>query len=132
MPERCVVGGCSNVKDINNGISLHRIPFFEDERTEAKRRRKKWIEFVSRKRAKWTSSKTSVICSVHFLPDDFIHAVLSGLDVGLKRRLIEDSIGTVPVPSVYLKEASEPLVSSGSRRNQRMVSHSTILLFSYF
>ena len=27
MPERCVVGHCSNVRDSAKGISLHKIPF---------------------------------------------------------------------------------------------------------
>ena len=125
MPERCVVGGCSNMKDLDNGISLHRIPFFNDERTEAKRRRKTWVEFVHRKRAKWVPSKTSVICSVHLLPDDFAtrYAVLPDLMGGIKRRLLEDDIGVVPVPSLYVKESSQPVASSSrSRRSQRMVS----------
>ena len=51
MPERCVVAGCSNIKDVTNRISLHLIPFFDDDRPEVKRRRRKWVEFVNRKRA---------------------------------------------------------------------------------
>ena len=45
--------------------------FFEDDRPEAKRRREKWVDFVKQKRAKWQPSKRSVICSVHFKPEDF-------------------------------------------------------------
>ena len=71
MPTICVAAGCSNQKDKAKGISLHVIPFFEDERPEAKRRRKKWVDFVKQKRAKWQPSKHSVICSVHFKPEDF-------------------------------------------------------------
>ena len=62
---------CSNQKDKAKGISLHVIPFFEDEQPEAKRRRKKWVNFVRQKRAKWQPSKHSVTCSVHFKPEDF-------------------------------------------------------------
>ena len=36
MSERCVVAGCSTIKDVKNGISWHRIPFFNDECPEAK------------------------------------------------------------------------------------------------
>ena len=34
MPEVCVAAGCSNQKDEVKGISLHVIPFFEDDRPE--------------------------------------------------------------------------------------------------
>ena len=72
MPHRCVVGGCSNVRSLENGIALHAIPFYGDERPEAKKRRKRWIDFVRLKRAQWEPSKSSVICSKHFKPDDFV------------------------------------------------------------
>jgi len=39
-------------KDDVQGTSLHEIPFFEDDRPEAKRRRKKRVGFVEQKRAK--------------------------------------------------------------------------------
>ena len=35
MPTICVAACCSNQKDEAKGISLHVIPFFEDERPEA-------------------------------------------------------------------------------------------------
>ena len=44
MPNRCVVEGCSNVANPAGGISLHFIPFAGDERPEAKRRRKQWVD----------------------------------------------------------------------------------------
>ena len=34
MPNKSVVGGCSNVADAKQGISLHFIPFAGDERPE--------------------------------------------------------------------------------------------------
>ena len=71
MPDRCVVFGCSNRADAEKGISLHRIPFWNDERPEAKRRRKIWVNFVVTKRANWAPSKFSAICSEHFVPDDY-------------------------------------------------------------
>ena len=69
MPNRCVVGGCSNVASPAEGISLHFIPFAGDERPEAKRRRKQWVDFVRNKRAKWNPDipvvrTTHGICSV--------------------------------------------------------------------
>lgn len=45
--------------------------FFEDDHPEAKRWRKKWVDFVKQKRPKWQPSKRSVICSLQFKPEDF-------------------------------------------------------------
>ena len=111
---------------MTNGISLHRIPFFDDDRPEAKRRRRKWVEFVNRKRAKWLPSKSSAVCSVHFMPEDFTtcFGALPGMKEGVKRRLIEDDVGVVPVSSVYAEDISEIDGSwSLSRRNRRMVGY---------
>jgi len=52
MPAICVAAGFSNLKDDVQGTSLYEIPFFEDDRLEAKRRRKKRVGFVKQKRAK--------------------------------------------------------------------------------
>ena len=71
MPTVCVAPGCSNQRDESRGIALHIIPFFNDERAEAKRRRKKWVDFVKQKRVKWEPSRHSVICSVYFKLEDF-------------------------------------------------------------
>jgi len=40
MPHRYAVGGCSNVRSSENGIALHTIPFYSDERLEAKKQGK--------------------------------------------------------------------------------------------
>ena len=52
------------------------------------------IEFVNRKRAKWLPSKLSVVCSLHFMPEDFVNrfVALPELNEGLQRKLIEDDI----------------------------------------
>ena len=71
MPTRCVAAGCGNVKNPKEGISMHFIPYYGDERPEPERRRKKWVDFVKQKRARWEPSKTSVLCSLHFKPEDF-------------------------------------------------------------
>ena len=70
MPKRCVVGGCGYMADKERGISVHFVPYFGDERPEAKKRRKRWIDFVNLRRSQWTPTKFSVICSAHFKPDD--------------------------------------------------------------
>ena len=73
MPGCCVVRGCSNTASLEHCIALHRIPLYGDTRSEAKKRRKRWIDFVKMKRGKWEPSKSSVICSRHFQPTDFEH-----------------------------------------------------------
>ena len=45
MPGRCVVGGCSNTNNIQEGIGLHTIPFYGEDRPEAKKCRKRWLDF---------------------------------------------------------------------------------------
>jgi len=75
MPQRYVVGGCSNVRSSENRIALHTIPFYGDERLEAKKRRKRWIDFFRQKPEKLAGrdpSKSLVICSKHFKADDFV------------------------------------------------------------
>ena len=61
MPTRCVAAGCG----------MHFIPYYGDEWPEPKRRRKKWVDFLKQKRARWEPSEMSVLCSVHFKAEDF-------------------------------------------------------------
>ena len=77
VPFYCVAANCTNKASLNDGISLDTIPYFNDERAEAKRRRKVWVDFISAERLfvvctvedLW--SKTSTICSHHFTPEDY-------------------------------------------------------------
>ena len=62
MPTRCVAGGCSNTPDLEKGIALS-LPSFGDDRPQAKKRQKRWVDFVKQKRAKWEPSKNSAIYS---------------------------------------------------------------------
>jgi type I site-specific restriction endonuclease len=39
MPFYCVAANCTNKACLKDGISLHNIPYFNDEHAEAKRRR---------------------------------------------------------------------------------------------
>jgi hypothetical protein len=53
MPFYCVAANCTNKACLKDGISLHNIPYFNaidfnDEHAEAKRRRKVWVDFVSK------------------------------------------------------------------------------------
>ena len=124
MPEVCVAAGCSNQKDEVKGISLHVIPFFEDDRPEAKRRRKKWVDFVKQKRAKWKPSKRSVICSVHFKPEDFGRRFALGEPGGksMPRWLRKDEFGCCVFPTIHTV-GKEDAMGKPSKREKRMVSH---------
>ena len=44
MTKRCVVFGCSYMADFEKGIGIHNIPFLDDDRPKAKKRRKLWVE----------------------------------------------------------------------------------------
>lgn len=120
MPDRCVVFGCSNFASVEKGISLHRIPFFNDERSEAKRRRKRWVNFVRVTRDKWVPSKNSSVCSEHFTPDSFSRR-FSGLSESGSQfapRLTRDDIGIVAYPTIHPKKVDNELTT----RDRRMVS----------
>ncbi len=45
MANSCVAANCTNKASLNEGISLRTIPYFNEERPEAKRR-KIWVDFV--------------------------------------------------------------------------------------
>lgn len=127
MPYRCAVRGCSNTSDASKNIALHKIPFEADQRPEAKKRRRQWIRFVSTKRARWTPTTYSRVCSAHFTPEDFTRRFnltsisLSGETVSFLPRLVSDEVGILPIPTIHSQECSNderPL----SRRTRRMVS----------
>ena len=67
MPDKCVVFGCKNKPNKEKGISLHPIPFDGTDDTEKCKRRKKWVDFVILKRARWEPTKYSALRSKHFL-----------------------------------------------------------------
>lgn len=127
MPYRCAVYGCSNTPDTLKGIALHKIPFSEDDtRPEARKRRRKWINFVTTKRAKWTPTVNSRICSAHFKPEDYcrrfstINSNDSSTSVSFVPRLVSDEIGIVPVPTLQASSLQEPSPAA-SMREHRMV-----------
>jgi hypothetical protein len=98
MPARCVVYGCSNTPDAENQIALHQIPYRGDLQPEAVKRRKRLVDFIKFKRARWELSRQSHVCSKHFMADDFLHKLeLPGLDQHTFPRLKRDELGLLPI-----------------------------------
>ncbi|XP_046862252.1 THAP domain-containing protein 1-like [Xenia sp. Carnegie-2017] len=121
MPDRCVVFGCSNVASSEKGISLHRIPFFNDERSEAKRRRKRWVNFVKATRDKWVPTKNSAVCSEHFTKDSFSRQFGSFFEseCNFTPQLIRDEFGIVAYPSIYPRKDDDELTTRDRRMMKR-------------
>lgn len=119
MPDRCVVFGCNNAASLEKEISVHRIPFLNDDRPEAKRRRKMWIDFVKMKRAHWTPTQASAVCSSHFTADDYERRFVSlpGLGKPCHPRLKRDEIGIKSFPTIF-----KPVLEETSDRSHRQVS----------
>ena len=107
MPARCVVGSCSNVPNAEQGIALHFMPFIDDERPEAKRRRRQWIRFVNVKRAKWNPTKYSGICSL--CKRRFYKKICTN-------GLIVDEVGVVPIPRFYERAEDKPVSTIHKRK----------------
>ena len=110
MPHRCVVYGCSNIASQNEGISLHNIPYANDDRPEAKKRRKRWVDFVKRKRLNFEPTASSKICSRHFMAEDFVRPFAVGLTTEkpkLKQLLKTDNFGICAYPTILVLGGDE-------------------------
>jgi len=70
MLKRCVAPSYSNKRTLKEGISLHKLSFYGNDRPEAKKRRWKWMNFVRLKYAKWKPSQSSLLYLEHFKRDD--------------------------------------------------------------
>jgi len=97
---------------------LHKIPFYGDDRNEAKARRKKWTGFIQLKRAKWSPTASSVVCSCYFASEDFTRR-LSSSTQKCQRTLVKDEIRILPVPRFPRNTFEE---KEFSNRNYRQVS----------
>ena len=92
----CLVYGCSDKKDEKKGIYIHQITFYSDTRSEAVKRRRKWILFVNGSRKHQTPSKYSVVCSMHRKDDST--RTYSFNQQCYQERLKRDEIAVLPVP----------------------------------
>ena len=116
MPDRCVGANCGNMKDRERNISMHRFPFYGDTRPEAQKLRKRWVDWVKLKRAKWEPSEHSHLCSVHFKPEEFM--LQFGNEVDLSNKWLQrDELGVCVFPSIHSGAKEKPI----SARDKRMV-----------
>lgn len=122
MPGRCVAGGCSAFPDVEQGLVLHAIPFYNDDRPEARKRRKKWVDFVKQKWAKWEPTRNSSLCSRHFTEDDFIRRFTFAEETSGKPiipRLKRDELGINVFPTVHAEVVNKtPVLSESAKRRQ--------------
>eukprot|EP00794_Sanderia_malayensis_P013303 gene13303-14676_t len=105
MPDRCVVANCSSTNSpvhTAENISVHKIPYFGDERPSAKHWHKLWVNFVQAKRLKWVPTKHPVICSKHFNDADFQYPIRSmeAVPKKAKHMLKRDEIGVLLFPAL--------------------------------
>ena len=134
MVNSCVAANCTNKSCLSSGISLHTIPYFNDDRPEAKRRRKIWVDFVKAKRV-FVPSKALTLCSAHFLPEDYERrfSILPGQTKPNYPKLKSDELGICVYPSIHAvakKSSGEPVAQSP--RDRRMVSQfTTSFCFGY-
>ena len=116
---RCVVFGCSEVANSEKGISVHVIPYFENNRPVSVRRRKRWVDFVARTRKNWRDSQSSAVCSKHFTAEDFERCLttdqLPGFERKFLRTLRRDEHGINAFPTIYpQKRKQEDLLGPSS------------------
>ena len=123
MPSRCVVFGCSNTPHPKNGIIVHKIPYDGDSRPEAIKRRKRWVDFVKHKHAKWEPSSSSCICSKHFEPDTFVRRVnLPGQETTYIPWLKKDEVGISSFPTLLNDNEGDEAIEM-TVRTARAVRH---------
>ena len=133
MLDACVVFGCSRTADPQRGIRLHRIPSFDDPCEEIIKRRRKWVNFVQQRRAKWELTKHSKICSLHFKREYFTRrfTLLSGQKIPSSPRLKEDNLGPCVFPSIqanspeFKGSATKPQSARAKMSIARKVRNST-------
>ena len=136
MLDACVVFGCSRTADPQRGIRLHRIAFFDDPCEEIIKRRRKWVNFVQERRAKWEPTKHSKICSLHFKREYFtgMFTLLSGQKIPSSPRLKEDNLGPCVFPSIqanspeFKGSATKPQSARAKMSIARKVRNSTSTL----
>ena len=105
MPEKCVAKFCSNTP--GKLISLHKFP-------EQEKYKRLWRNFVRTKRAEWTESAKSVLCSEHFSRECFTN--YSAVSLGFQRKLF---LCPDAVPTIHAKD-TDKIVEEGDRQHKQI------------
>ena len=137
----CVAANCTNKASLKDGISMHTIPYLNDDRPEAKKRRKIWIDFVKAKRV-FQPSKSSCLCSAHFEPEAYERRfhLLPGQTRPNFQKLRTDEVGICVFPSIHAEPKTKrvidetsisPSTSTGDR-SRRMVSCFLLIFLRIF
>ena len=121
LSQNCAVG--ESGKQLRDRKSAWRVDwgmlsflFYGDTRPEAQKRRKRWVDWVKLKRAKWEPSEHSHLCSVHFKPEEFM--LQFGNEVDLSNKWLQrDELGVCVFPSIHNGAKEKPI----SVRDKRMV-----------
>ena len=71
IPKNASFMGVLIPQTTKNYIFLYQIPFWDESSSDAVKRRKKWVDFVRRRRYKWTAASSSVVCSKHLTLECF-------------------------------------------------------------
>lgn len=127
MAETCIVTECNNQRDEESGVGLYSVPYSNDERPEAKKRRKRWIDFIELHRdpnQKWPPSAYALVCSDHFLPDDFsrLFGFWDGQNRRNQPRLKRDRLGVEVFPTVVKPIKRRQIKSPTATRVEEEVS----------
>ena len=99
-------------KTRKRGIYIHQISFYGDTRSEAVKRRRKWISFVNGSRKHWTPSKYSVVCS----SQRRFHS-----HIFFRPTVLSDEIGVVAVRRFYRPKVEQEYSTRDRRLHRRSV-----------
>ena len=118
MTKRCVVYGCSNTADKKNCIFTYGIPFWGSNSPVPPKRRKKLENLARRKRAKWTPTQHSVVCSKHFTKECFEYGSVA-VEKYKTPRLKKDSYWVCVFPTLDTNDTSASVESERTKRVKR-------------
>ena len=99
MPSVCAVFGCSNAKEKTKGSEIRYFRFPKEEHY-----RKIWLNLC--RRADAVNPHYAIICSIHFIQDDFIDDMQSrllGIESPRNKRLLKKEA----VPSLHLHDGGK-------------------------
>ncbi|XP_028418516.1 uncharacterized protein LOC114543919 [Dendronephthya gigantea] len=114
-------GNCSGRQALGQKL-LKDIPFWNENATVAAKRRRIWVNFIRRRRDKWTPTPSSVVCSKHFTNDCFEYGSAT-VSKYKTPRLKRDELGVSVYPTL---QANQILGSTESERTKRMKRRETI------